>query len=960
MAQQDCENVDGVGHRFNNIVITGRAHLGNTYGNPPPLSGVLAVISPSTPEPPSFSACYIFRSAVIPANCVRHGKVTQATPSRGVKDCLIALFLTDPVIDRETLKTEKGKRAAGTCEWIRNNDAYKTWLAGDTERLWISGSPGRGKTMLSVFLTEELEVRTRQMQDTELLFFFCTHQDQKRNSAAALLRSLAYQLITKRPDLYPLISSHFGDEKKTQATTSSAEALWIVVRALLLAPEAGKIFCVLDGLDECDQASQRFVISKLSELFSPDNSPERWKGRLRLGIVSRSLSGLETFTQLKLDPDHDEYVDSDIRRFIASRVSALQVPGLDEDLRGRVEKVLLSRAQGTFLWVGFVIQELSKKLTCVEILESLESLPSGLPGMYSRMLGQVDVDWRTVASKILRWVTLAVEPWTLQGLAQALETRPSSSLDIDQTIRDYVTICGPVVKITGDHVNLVHQSAKDYLLRAEPDDDPILEAFRIKKEAAHAELTTACVGGIESGPMRDAMTVSEIDEFVLRRKAPLLNYAARYWPEHAKDSGGCLDWSVQLKRAFFRPNSTTWFNWSQALVLIDSGPFRTFPQHPITEPVLMLHLACRFGILGLVRQLLSKTGHAFRFRSPAAQKDTSGDTALCVAVRRDQRAVVQLLLDHGINIDGKSRRGMTPVDIAMLAGNTRMIQFLLERGAKCDMKSALSTFGTLGEHIPVVRFLIERGADVNAANNYGETLLMEAVSKTDVSGATVLLEHGAMVHKRDIAGFTALFIAVTEGQEAMTRLLLDHGADVNEKHGVSGSALQSAALGGGVATLRLLLERGAEVKSSAGWKALRAAIQGQHPAAARVLLEWGADPGVFSSNARSLAKAARTGNEELVRLFIEHGADVNVGHRRRTPLQEARCNGHTEVVRLLESAGACPNGADDYDDGNSDESDSDSSVEHSDYTRQPLWVRLRFTIRELTSPHYWGIHPILE
>ncbi|CAI4214763.1 unnamed protein product [Parascedosporium putredinis] len=63
--------------------------------------------------------------------------------------------LTDPVLDREQLRTAHGQRTAGTCEWILENVAYKSWLR-EGECLGIAGGPGKGKTMLSIFLSEEL------------------------------------------------------------------------------------------------------------------------------------------------------------------------------------------------------------------------------------------------------------------------------------------------------------------------------------------------------------------------------------------------------------------------------------------------------------------------------------------------------------------------------------------------------------------------------------------------------------------------------------------------------------------------------------------------------------------------------------------------------------------------------------------------------------------------------------
>ena len=82
----------------------------------------------------------------------------------------------------------KGTKVAGTCEWITHDANYRAWLnsggdgdgdgdgnsKGDTRLLWISGGPGKGKTMLSVFLTEKLERHTDRIDNAKLVFFFCS------------------------------------------------------------------------------------------------------------------------------------------------------------------------------------------------------------------------------------------------------------------------------------------------------------------------------------------------------------------------------------------------------------------------------------------------------------------------------------------------------------------------------------------------------------------------------------------------------------------------------------------------------------------------------------------------------------------------------------------------------------------------------------------------------------------
>lgn len=128
----------------------------------------------------------------------------------------------------------------------------------------------------------------------------------------------------------------------------------------------------------------------------------------------------------------------------------------------------------------FVMHELSKKTTCVETM--LSNLPSGLPALYSRMLLQVESSRRPIISKIIRWVTIAIRPLKLQELVAAISIQSTESLSSNQIMLDYILLSGHNLKIHEQHVNLVHESARDYLLQEKFDSDPILEQFRTKAE----------------------------------------------------------------------------------------------------------------------------------------------------------------------------------------------------------------------------------------------------------------------------------------------------------------------------------------------------------------------------------------------------------------------------------------------------------------------------------------------
>jgi len=62
-----------------------------------------------------------------------------------------------------------------------------------SQLLWVSSVPGKGKTMLSIFLAEELEREVIQPQDTAFVQYFCHRKDENRNTAVAIMRGLIFR-----------------------------------------------------------------------------------------------------------------------------------------------------------------------------------------------------------------------------------------------------------------------------------------------------------------------------------------------------------------------------------------------------------------------------------------------------------------------------------------------------------------------------------------------------------------------------------------------------------------------------------------------------------------------------------------------------------------------------------------------------------------------------------------------
>ena len=222
-------------------------------------------------------------------------------------------------------------------------------------------------------------------------------------------------------------------------------------------------------------------------------------------------------------------------------------------------------------------------------------------------------------------------------------------------------------------------------------------------------------------------------------------------------------------------------------------------------------------------------------------------------------------LEAGASVDGSEDRS-SPLAYAIACCARPAAAPVDEGGASFDV----------APHVEVVRVLLDAGASVY----FAESQLNLATSTGCVALVSLLLERGAPVNATDEwegRHFTALHVAAEGGHEAVARRLLDAGADPMPRSRNDDTPLHRAAFHGGVATVRVLLERGADVDAGAHLDetALHLSAAQGHAAVVQVLLEAGAcvnvEPGRESALHR---RAAKGGHVEVVRLLLAAGADA--------------------------------------------------------------------------------------
>ena len=791
--------------------------------------------------------------------------------------------------------------------------------------------------MLSIFLAEELE------RDKKKLFlqYFCDNKDEKRNTAVAVLRGLIWQLLQLRPKLFDHILPDFKIQK---TSLFSLETLWRIFERMLCDPTLEVTYCVLDGVDECDTASLEILLGKFTTLLSPKTDKSS-SCHLNLLIVSRELPDLipkllSRFPCISLDKDENS---QDIEIFIKAKVKELsEQEHYSEVLRIHVDRVFRKRAQGTFLWIGIVAQAL-KKYKATEVEDALEKFPPGLDELYARILLQIDSGRREIAARILRWVVMAVRPLTVLELSFAIEPTVNSSIVANrgERIRDQISYCGDFLEIKDyrdyrpdeedeedeedegyredaedaegemeewDWAGLIHQSAKDYLLRKNQDSNPVLEYFRVKEHVANLEIARRCLEYMQSGALEHP------GPHVLRSAShlsppPLALYAVRHWHEHARFLD-CSEDVFDLSRPFYHKKSQIRTSWLEAFG--DSGwPYggelpKSFP---------LLHLASCFGLLPLVQNLVLKKGWINKIKrlSFLNKIDSQRMTALMWAAQCGHEAVVRLLLEKGANTKMKDKNRSMALHLAADFGHEAIAQrLLLEKGVNINARDfrGETILSKAAEHgyEAVIHLILRKRVDIEVRDYFGGTALMKAISSGQKAIAQLLLEKGANIEAQDYRGQTALMKAAKAKQKAIAKLLLEKGANIEAQDYRGQTALMKAAKAKQKAIAKLLLEKGANIDAQDyfGSTALAKAAEHGYKAGIQLLLEKGADTEVEDSYGETaLALAVRYEHHDVVPLLVANGANVNVKDLNgRTALMWAAVYGNEDIIRLLLQHGA--------------------------------------------------------
>lgn len=184
------------------------------------------------------------------------------------------------------------------------------------------------------------------------------------------------------------------------------------------------------------------------------------------------------------------------------------------------------------------------------------------------------------------------------------------------------------------------------------------------------------------------------------------------------------------------------------------------------------------------------------------EADPLGLTPLHLAVFAGQTDAVERLLELGADVDAQDCMGMSPLHLAAVYDRASIVPLLVADGADVQLADN-------ARHAPVFTALVyrSRGAFMtlcalpsvrkgfNQKDRAGRTPLMVACMNKDSEGALALLNAGAnpMATSSDDLARTALHFAVEAGDQESTRYLVEvGGAQINYKDSMGETPLHLA------------------------------------------------------------------------------------------------------------------------------------------------------------------------
>ena len=467
--------------------------------------------------------------------------------------------------------------ALNTGDWLLQNQDFQDWAQRKRFNqhhgfFWIQGNPGSGKSTLMKKTYSHIRAHSQDPTSVIAAFFFNARGSETEKSPAGLFRTLLHSLCQHISALRAVVMKKYY--RKRGLLNPSWEWQFFELKELLssvvTAPVLGQrnlIICV-DALDECDLIGAKSVIQFLEHLA---NSSIRENTKFNVCLSSRYWPQFTIQHCFKARVEIENR--GDIASYIQQHMTTMQAIATQSDQLAILETKLKDKAQGIFLWVILVVQELlsahENGATLGELDRILHGVPSDLWSFYQYQMEDTGHDDRCQMLSMLQCVFYSQAPLSPTELRYLLAfghkdfssysdwTQSNeyvmSDAHMEKRIREKskglveiaeIPECWNQLKAefeSKETVQFIHQTVKDFLSK---DGFEPLRGREMPNDAAsgHEFMKVACFNYLNTTDLQDIPIVEfrfYSDDAILRKMPtlsedhPLLEYAVDFLFVHA-------------------------------------------------------------------------------------------------------------------------------------------------------------------------------------------------------------------------------------------------------------------------------------------------------------------------------------------------------------------------------------------------------------------------------------------
>jgi ankyrin repeat protein len=736
---------------------------------------------------------------------------------------------------KRSYEDAKRLRSPDTGNWFLESELFVSWLdypnSYRKNLLWLNGIPGAGKTVLAAAVIEKLEGILKDDKISLLAYFFFDFRDDSKRTALGCMCSILLQIA--------LTSYHAEIEALYDRNTGCMLTLHEVIDALTkVLNSTKKPVLVIDSLDECLQDNERNSLFKaLRQIHHGCNECKILVTSRLEPDITRYLKS-EDAEEVEVA---GERVQGDIQLFITSELEVdRSLSKWSKQIKEEITDEVCKRAQGMFRLAGCQVAELKPCCTEQALRETIQSLPETLDKMYSRIFKKIPAQNVRETAAVLTLLTTAQMPLSVAEILEAtgvdVENKKISPERQIQDSEALLKLCPSMLRLSGlskvveshlqnrgicrtaretdQFLELAHLSVKEYI-STKLKHSYAHQIYSYHELECHLRMFKTCLTYLQSFHKGKVLHNFNFDKHMF------LPYSATFWFSHWKALSPNLQQENEsyLQVLFDHENLNTLTNvlnvWDPRIILRRTGFFLQFNKRipaAITPPT-ALHVAAFQGLGERVRSILQNSAHEITGEDIA--------NALGAAAVEGHMPVIELLLEKGGDPNGMTvflcdmfnQVVLTTVlQASAFNGSMGCLKRLIEAGAKVDQTSseygsALHVAASRG-NTKVVELLLNRGAKTDAfSHKFSGTPLLAAASSGHNETVQLLWDKGTYTEFDD----ELLLFAVDHCNAKTIEMLLDKGISPEKP-----SAIARAALRERLDIIQLLLKTGADINSGGG------------------------------------------------------------------------------------------------------------------------------------------------